>query len=445
MNDRFDQHIKSRIYSTESEVPDQLWNAIENELRPKKNRRWMFFLLLPVLLLVLYNLVPLKMDYTNNSFDTPAPEEDKLTTTNETKSAEPVMADFIPSEKLYKSAAESVHSQEKNLENSNRIFKQTTDPASKLIGQHGIAANLPDPIGENSGIAEIIRQVNPEQSAFPSQASALVSFTTLDKKSFAPLSSVRDPKIDVCPSFSSKIQLRLFSEISLTGGLPVKMLTVQDRELDDYRNLRDRTEKERTSMTFTGLIGMEIGDRFEIKTGLSSTSIYEVFDYVDESASRTITNIITDTIFVNGVPEIRTDTSIITQYGQRIKLSQNRLTTLDLPLLAAYKFKVQNHQFFLQGGIIYNLALWTKGDLLTPEEEIVSIDSKEPSSRQIFSRHTGFDLTAALGYELELSEFNQLRILCSLRQSIGDYSAPQYPLSQRYRHIHLGVSWKHQF
>lgn len=438
MSDRFDQNIKSRIYSLESDVPDQMWDAIELRLRPKKDRRRFLLILLPLLailsfLLINYNPKSESSDPTVSGFH--ASTISKLTGTTEGAATsaitEGAVQDLISGKDPVSVPAHQEIDSRVSVRQNKRSLTLSQWQEQAIPARSVLEAISREPANSSPGEIE-------ETPVMP------VTSSVLQTLNLSPSFILKDPKIEICPSFSSKVPLRPFFELALTGGVPVKMLSNQDRELDAYKNLRERTEQERTSLTINGLVGLEIGDRLEIKTGLSSTRIFEVFDYVDETATRTITNIITDTIFVNGEPRIRTDTSIVTQYGQRIKLSQNRLTSLDLPFLAAYKFNIQQHRFFLQAGGILNLALWTKGDLLDPEENIISIDSGKASSRQIFARHTGFELTAAMGYELELNEVNRLRILCSLRQSIGDYSSPQYPISQRYKQIHLGISWKHQ-
>jgi hypothetical protein len=254
-----------------------------------------------------------------------------------------------------------------------------------------------------------------------------------------------DPKIDVCPTFSSAIGITPFFELSLLGGLPDRTFALRDQELQAYQDLREDTEKTRSSVTLQALVGLDIGDRLEVKSGLGLTRIYEVFDYIDQSATRTIERIITDTITENGVPVVRKDTSIVTVYGQRIKLSQNRYTYLDLPILAAYKFKVRQHSFFIQGGASLNLLLHTKGDILAPDEQIVNIDQKDRDLYPVYKNRAGIDLLGSIGYEYELMEKNALRLMLSVRHSLSDMTLEDYPLAQRYDHFQLGISWKHQF
>lgn len=442
MSDRFDQHIRSRIYPVETDVPTHLWEAIEQQLRPKKKRRWIFFLIPSLLIFGLYWFI------TGGNYESNSELLDLRSDVEPLKSKSDANTSFseIPLEATF-------HNVRSDYTAIDSAIRQNAQAYLLSASSKDLRKNK-----ANTQQAGIVREINvpivldsAPESTLESNVNQMPNrlhdpLTILRQVNFAPNLQAKDPKIDICPSFSNRLQIRPFVEFSLSGGLPERKLTQNDREFSDYLTLRDRTERERISLSARGLFGIEIGDRLEVKTGLSSTRIYEVFDYIDQSATRTITTYIADTITApDGTQQVIIDTSIVTQYGQRIKYSQNRYTTLDIPLLAAYKFKVQHHQFFLQAGAIYNLALWTRGDILSPDEEIVSIDTRKGAALPIFNRNVGMDFTAALGYELELSEKNKLRILCSLRQNFGNFTRPEYPLNQRYKHLHLGVSWKHQF
>ena len=452
MSDQFDHNVRSRIYSLESDVPDHLWDAVDQQLRPERDRRWWFLLLIPVLT-GLYLGYSASQNSSGREINVKA-ENETLTQPAIASTTDLVISNSVDSNVLNDQAISAKSMQVQTPSRSTEQIESKIRLKSSVLNQERVAAQdlkqafIDQNIQSNIPVeAESTEQKN-ASLLYPGPNSirdGLSLLPNIKQLQFYPEIILKDPKIDVCPSFSSRLSIKPFTEFSFSGGLPQRFIEQKEPELLDYKSLREKTEKARSSFSLTGLVGINIGERFEIKTGLSATRIYEVFDYIDESASRTETKIITDTIEINGQIIIRTDTSIVTEYGQRIKLSQNRYTTLDLPLLAAYKFEIQGHQFFLQAGVIYNLALWTKGDILSSDEEIVSIDSSTPSTSSIFRRHSGLDLTASLGYELELSEGNQLRIFGSLRQGMGNLTTTQYPLSQRYKHLHMGVSWKHQF
>lgn len=436
----FDQSLKSRIYSLETDVPDYLWEAVDQKLRARRKIR-LLLLIIPLILGTFW--------LTTKVFEpssAPAPDLSVIHL-NKSKAYQPFLIDNENENKpqVILQAESSILVREIGERNSNAI--QSITPSIQSTNQieinHELIAVPADPITHNNQ-PQIISKASSVDSAFHHKDLKNNRLLPLDRLELRPQINLKDPKIDICPSFKSGVPLNLFLELSLMGGFPQKSLTLRDPELINYIDLREKTEKSISSFSLQGLIGLEIGDQFEIKTGIGLTRIYEVFDYIDESASRTITNIITDTILINGEPRIRTDTTIVIEYGQRIKLSQNRYTHLDFPLLAAYKFRVQEHQFFIQGGPIFNLSLWTQGDILSADGHIISIDTKN-STTSYFRSRSGLDISAAIGYELQLNEVNRLRFMASYRQAMDDLTITGNSIGQRYQHIHLGLSWNHQF
>ncbi len=394
----FDRSLKSRIYPLETEVPAYLWEEIDQKLRTRRKNR----LLLLIIPLILGSFWLTTKVFDQNSAPAPDLSAKGL---NEVKSYPPFLIDKENKNQLQEilQVESSVFVPEIDERSSQAIHSIT--PGSQSTNQFEI--------NNQSRTVPAVPTTNNTPRPFPQTSSDYSGFSDKDlnksrllpiaKLEFSPLINLKDPKIEICPSFKSTVPLNLFLELSLMGGLPLKSLTLRDPELSNYLDQREKTEKSISSFSLQGLIGLEIGEQFEIKTGIGLTRIYEVFDYIDESASRTITNIITDTVLINGEPRIRTDTTIVIEYGQRIKLSQNRYTHLDLPLFAAYKFRVQEHQFFIQGGPIFNLALWTQGDILSADGNIIGIDTKNKSTSPHFRSRSGVDISAAIGYELQLN------------------------------------------
>lgn len=455
-----DKNIKSSIYSYESDVPDGIWDSIDKQLRPKKNR-WLlwFFASIPVLGLSIFlklNLYPghsaepanqlpnTPITYYGQTVDALSSADSEITIaasqtslTDQTPDAKKIDGPELPT-KTALGPREETKEKQKNLTGP-QIPNASLGFQSVLNFHKGLVHRQ----------VEGLVQSNPS-ATFPkvleADADQIRKATLITPLEGRLLQLLRvDPKIDVCPTFSSTLRITSFFELTLLGGLANRSFDLRDQEQQDYQDLREDTEKVRSTLTLQALIGLDIGDRLEIKSGLGLTRVYEVFDYIDQSATRTITNIITDTILENGVPVIRSDTSIVTEYGQRIKLSQNRYTYLDLPILAAYKFKVRQHSFFIQGGASLNLLLRTKGDILAPDKQITSIDSRDRNIYPVYKDHIGIDLLGSIGYEYEFKERNALRLMLSIRHSLSDITIDAYPLAQRYDHIQLGIAWKHQF
>ncbi|NND31229.1 MAG: hypothetical protein HKN76_01470 [Saprospiraceae bacterium] len=457
--DGADRDIRSRIYSYESDVPSHMWDSIDQRLRPGR-KKWFFWILIPVGLL---GSIFLGLNYqqedlpeTPNQTILPALSTSEKTFSNqEIESDHEVAGQILAGSQLSKnpiSQSDKSAAKEITRPKTKKILSVFSEAQLQTLpgsGQEARLGNLHtgDSLNSLAVIAEPKWQEDhsdllPQRRASNSREAK--ELTYLESRTLFALRD-EDPNIDICPSFSSTLQIKPFVEIALWGGLPFKNLSLRDAELKPYRDLRNSTEKTRSSIAFQVLGGLDIGDEIEVKTGLGITRIFEVFDYVDQTATRTITHIVTDTIFVNGQPQVRTDTNIVTEYGQRVKLSQNSFTLFNVPILAAYKFEVGHHRFFVQGGITWNFALRSRGDILAADEQIISIDTRDRVSNPIYKSQVGIDLIGGLGYEYNLKEKNVLRIMASFTHMLSDMTIEGYPLGQRYDHIQLGLSWKHQF
>ncbi len=471
---QYDKHIKDRIYTLESDVPEMMWDKIDKELRPRRKRPWFLLLLFPFAFATYWSFLPgdretspavnhktvrsfssgeiTSMEEKSKNTDqayAPINREDELSP-SEISSGEITAGDIV----------ENAASQQKT--SNAGVYKTTSSLHQSPTNNRGTVGHsdrnsLDEKFGayetERSGTIDQIREPSINDIG-PAGLGATAIFKTDEAASSLPTLEPRDvflhffrkdPKIIVCPPISNKTRLRPFTELVVTAGYPMKSLKGTNIEFENHLKSREESEKIRSSLQISALVGIDIGDRFEFKAGLGVTSIHEVFDYIDQSATRTKTTIIVDTVDIGGVPQIRTDTSVTTEYGQRIKFTHNRYSTLDLPIAAAYRFRVNNHRFFIQGGAILNLGLRTRGDIISSSGDIVSIDNRKGNNAGLFRRNTGLDITGALGYEISFTESNFLRLMLSYRQALDGINSGSNPIDQRYKHVHLGLSWKHQF
>ena len=480
--ERFDGHIKSKIYHLETDVPDQLWAQIDQKLRPEKRNRGFVWFLLGVLFLLSAGLIThlaRSNKDPNTKFAGPILSEVEA---NQDESSIEVVGQ-IPA--VAHDGAETVHSsllgaiQETDVqleeitqshvsnlavEKSNPTLNPTIPErqssnrarseellalsAARDLAQEAITTlkKIDGEITHNSGTplnaSESPRQ---EDQPLPFAGRASVQLSPLHSKLFTVSSDLKDPLTSNCPSFRAKTLLRPFAELTLGGGIPIRHLTSLNPEGSDYKNLRDRTEKIRGVYGARLMVGADIGAHFEAKVGVSFTQINEVFDYIDENSSRTVVNTVTDTIrdTDGNITDIRYDTSIVTEYGQRIKLANNYYRFLDIPAMVGYRFKVKNHSFILQAGASLNLAFWKEADLLAPDESIVNVDSGNSSPYPVFKTKAGVDLLGGIGYSLDITERNTLRVLASVQYPLSPLTLTEYPLEQKYTQIKLGLSWKH--
>ncbi len=456
--ENYDRHFRSKVYDLETEVAPDLWNQIDEKLRPRRRPFpiWWFGLSAggTLILIMLFwphfqkkiftesPIPPIHpTPLTDQEFAPPQTQEQDWMAQIERSAEEPTsVRDYQkrsrssagnPTKPL--DVAYSIPSNAPRAPTPGRIDLELIEERQSRLqkesddGFSDFPPSIKDGRPGRHDLDHLTILVNPPK---------LLSRKTLLEHGF-------DPEINSCPSFGVKNLLRPFVEFSVGGGIPLRHLAVLIPEVSDYQALRESTEKVQGFINISGLIGADIGKHFEVKGGLSFTQLNEVFDYVDQSATRTVTNIVTDTITVDGVTQIRSDTSIVTEYGQRIKLTNNNFRFLDIPLMGGYRWRMGQHSLIFQGGAALNLALWKEVDLLAPDGTIVNADSRNPNAYPAFRSSTGIDLLAEAGYVFDITEQNSLRIIASVRHPLQSISHKSYPLSQKYTQIKLGLSWKH--
>ena len=460
--DRFDRHIRSKIYDLETPVPEALWAKIDQEIRPQKRRRpllWIFFGLFT--LTIVGVLSKSTLNGGQDSVVTLGSSLDDVTTlsvaptTNTTISSNSstVIKHEVPIHSKIQNQTTSIKraSASKEVPKGQSNSRPFSDAATLSVpgSQSEFATRLDHRLNPlaSEGAKEGTRALQPEdlEVSKPDKPSKIQFISNLGSRHFQVESLHKDPITNNCPSFRAKKFLRPFAELTLSGGLPLRDLTVIGTEASDYLNMRLRTEQVRSMFSIQGVIGADIGPHWEAKVGLSFSQINEVFDFIDENSTRTYVNYIIDTVRDNSgnILEIRSDSSVVTEYGQRIKLSNNYFRFLDIPALIGYRFKIKNHGFILQAGAAVNLAFWKEVDLLAPDESIVNADSNNPSAYPIFRSRAGLDLIGGIGYSLELSERNVIRLMASARYPTSSLTLNEYPLEQKYTQVKLGLSWKH--
>ncbi len=444
----FDRHIRSKIYHLETDVPTEMWSNIASELTPRRKRRpfifWFFGAGIAVLGLT--QLLPGSKSLSS--------EYDAMVTTS-IATNEP-SAD--PHTDLHAATAET------NIQLSIQTMNDKMDAqlGSENIEEAAFPAKTERALSEIrlTPPQEMVPSIYAEKQHVEQRSKDLVAMLIQEKVDITPAQQIdqrsfelvsplpgldKEPKIQACPSFGAAGSIKPFAEFNIHAGYPIRSMTLKDPELGAYRDLRRDSERIKTMLAAEAMVGFRFRDRIELKTGLGLRRLHEVFDFTDPNASRTITSIITDTIYNNGTPVIRTDTSIITEYGQRIKLSNNNYTFIDIPLIAGYRFDVKQHRFWFHAGVSMNMKFWQRGDLLSSDQEIVSISSNDPNRHRLFKTSTGIDVLGSLSYELGINTNQSIQLRANFRYPLQDLTLDNYPIDQRYKQVSLGLAWKHNF
>lgn len=439
MNAMFDKTIRDKIISHEAEVPTQIWENVEKAIQPDHARPALFWIWLSLGVAVVASTIFMLLPsadtvqvYTHQRETEHLDPKDPQIKQEESNTRQTLDLDNPPQKSVVEISTPPTTHVSSSEASASTADSRGHQPASTSAVVPN--SKFSSPLFEEHSSIEL-----PPKTSVGSHLHRPKLVPTLE---FDLLTYKLDPQIEVCPTFGPKQSLRPFVEFGALAGYPIKQLRTNQDGSNDYVDLRRSTEYVRFSASANILAGLDLSEKIEVKSGVGYTRLLEVFDFVDESASRTITNIVTDTIIINGQPTIRTDTSIITEYGQRIKLSQNRYSLIEIPMLMGYSFRHKKHSMIVQGGAFLNLAFRQKGDILDTSSQILNLKAR---GHEYFLNRAGLDIAAALGYQYRLGPQDQLRLLFQYRHPLESVALPQIPISQKYYQMHVGLALKHNF
>lgn len=212
-------------------------------------------------------------------------------------------------------------------------------------------------------------------------------------------------------------------------SFPTKQLTSRSEDVSSYIAMRNASEF--TKLSWHGGVrgGFRHHSGLSVRTGAHYTHVHEVFDYYNGSVTQTFQRI--DSVFDAGGNIIRIDTTIVTQRGQRIKRTHNRFHSIDIPLLIGYEITHLDWNYGIQAGPVFNVAFATRGDILAPDSEPVSISSNNPNAYPAFRDNLGVGFYASVHIGRQISDRLLLYGEPYLHRCSRSLTQDSYPVDQR--------------
>ncbi len=167
-----------------------------------------------------------------------------------------------------------------------------------------------------------------------------------------------------CPDFRGPVRNDWYVETFGSFDLPSKRLQDNSAKLG-FVNRKDTSETMMPSFTFGVRFSKNISRDWLVKTGLHFSQINERFDYRNENEKR-ITTVITIRTIIRGPGDtlVVRDTSYVEQTGTRVKRTYNTYRNIDIPLLLSYEVRNPDFTVGVQGGLLFNVRSWYRGDML---------------------------------------------------------------------------------
>jgi len=469
--------FKEKLYHHTMPVREELWDAIEAQLPPKKEQRIfpVFWLILftstflgGALMLGLFNrdastvetkdilAVPgtrpsdTDLSVSSNNPSIVADDASKTETTDHnpvTKDATEVTGKETVSTtpEHYKNSLNSTTPASKNSRNaSTKALKGKS--AVSLDSGHSV--NLPS---NESNSPSILNQ----SSLLP--ADALQLRTTRDDyaTSLIPLTDVYitgtsdlfvihpavkpDPN---CYKFTSSGGQIVYSVDGYIGpGISPKSFTANAAESSAYITAREATESNQYAWSTGVRFNVHHRSGLTGRIGLSYTQAGDIFDYTDSLATQSTTRI--DSFFAADGTFLYAETSQVLILGTLIKKIHNTYRYLDIPLIIGYEMPMGRSNLMFNIGPVLNLKSTHEGQILDPMLHPRPITDGEPGAIDVYKTSLGISLYIGAGVLFPISDALSGLVEPSFTYRFNPVTVDNYPISEHRHYAGLNVGLRY--
>ena len=462
----FYQKIQDKLYAHRSSVDtDDLWQHINSELHPKKDRRFLFWWGLGALLLLSGGFAIWQFSSASLS------KQDILVSTPiaEVKLPSDLKAPLSPSHSVEDKQIDVDSDTEKAI--ASPTIENTTGPLPQKIAPK-LSQTLPITILSANQKTPLLLSKEEGEKQAPlidtetiTLSSNQFSNKTIneEKSSQVKDNPVRSPLLSAIPIYSSKAEASSFYTPQFKEVVPFtfsKKNKSNAIEMGIHSSLFRPTRQFRTPAKYQSLLNdriatetpleaIELGlnisyfptEGFYLRTGLSFTQINERFDWQSISYSRdTLTGVLLlveldeqgDTLSKSiGLGQGTTTTS----YQAKI---YNSIRLLDLPLIIGYRFQSSAWHFGLETGVYFNLLQTAEGRILDINRQVRKLETTS-----VLKKRIGLSLYGAIRISYQLTDQWAISFAPNLRYQLGKNTRDEYELEQWYHLLgmQMGVGY----
>ncbi len=236
--------------------------------------------------------------------------------------------------------------------------------------------------------------------------------------------------------------------VGIYGGIAATSQTLKDRELDTLSasllNLRINTERTLETVQF-GINGTaKLFDKLEITTGIQYSRMTELFTYISSDSG-----VPTDSIYDIAYYFKDLDDNLVPIYGQvpqtetivTDKKIYNYYHMIDIPFLVGYQHNFGKFSAGFQTGIMANVQLKTKGQILDGDHDF--LDIKENQS-DVFQSSLGIGYQVAIPLRYQLTDHLDISLTPYWRKLGQSLTLDTYTIEEKYSFLggNLGLRWR---
>jgi hypothetical protein len=456
----FDEYVKDRLEGFEPAVPSHIWDKINKEKNKKRPFAFWFekpnFKLFGILFLLFIgsfgiivfknfnaenklhnsfakvnnNLDAANKTSKNNGLNKNGDNEIKVTTKNISERNESISAENF-NNAITSNQKQTTTSSQKNNTNSSdfhhkrkqlftkqkkgaQIFSGATDEGDVVLDNSSSVSK------NNISNANSINNNNIESTIIESLESNKKeeSLISLSNKITPHIIPVKKIELNIpCPTNNSSKGINYLEWYASTD---FSIRNFSDTPQSAYLKLRKESTK--------SMLGFSAGMRythlfksgFSIRTGINVSRTNETFTFTQGNILQTI-------YVTNGAGD-----TINTYQAQstRYKTTYNKYTSLDIPLLVGYEITRGNYILNVNGGLIFNIYAWYKGDILDKNNQPLNVNSTQSQSVYQLNKNIGMGGLLALSFYYKLNDRYSILAEPSFRYNFSSILNKELSLKQ---------------
>ena len=456
-----DHIIREKLYHMDAAYPTDLWSKIAEQLPEEKTNKKPFFLLFLIgtLLIAMYGVSSFYQGENSSSLNAtgslaetsspiaPAPiNEGRLSVLddNEDENSDidngTTKSSSAPIPQVKKKTATETFNHtlpEKNKVNTNKPVINKFSTNQQELTQENLHPT--SDLKNNEPTSTTLPGVRSEVTLAPSISSLPIKLEN-DRSYF--FETLEDPE---CPSFYDD-KLGLYADIYWNHEYGLRSLSSKSSEFSDYVEDRNNTETGLYSFSAGARISFIMPSGIGIKTGINYGQINEKFTFFDPDASMIRTVITIDTILVDGMETVVSDTTRTEIPGSSDITTFNRLRTFDIPLLASYSINLNGRWYAeVNAGALFNVTLSKKGRILDSSGDPMWFGGGPTQERiDVYAASAGVSLYLGAGLHYVWNDTFDLILEPNLTYNLKTLTLDSYSLDQKYTRIGLitGVRYK---
>ena len=453
-----EKQMKTVVNAHESQAPDFIWSAIEEELHTSKRTSKYFLYAVGLLLSLILAGIVFSNFSSRGTSSTEVQQmlvDPKMTAEVETQKEQPAEPVFTTLPVIAEESEEDHSNRRKASKKSDRktviqnmqsveasiksIDKATVSPEGPILKSLATQTNNATSLASSGIVNSKNTRASTPNIGAKSRAITQVN-PLLHTANFIGLIGEEREVLQwtdgiECPTFSKSISIEPFIEINGMLGLHNKSLEtfLMEEEFEATELLAAREDSESEWYNWGGQfhVGLNVNHNLYFGTGLEWSQAKDKFKYEDEG----ITKIVID-LDPDGNP---IDTSLVS--GMFISTGEVRYNMLDIPVFAGISKSMGSWNLGIEAAALINLSFSAEGKIVNQELDIKRADN----GTKVYKDGISLGLRGSIVLRRYLSDGFSFHIKPSYKTYLADINQDAYPLKTRLGMTRLEMGFRKDF